>query len=377
MMFNNLKKGEITIEISALKPERILNALWNRGIYTGRVVKLDLTTIRFIIQYRNYKETIDVVKNLNGRFKIIHKNGGILLFILFKRRISLIIGGILFFISMYIMSNFIWSIQIETRNNISPFEIRQQLTGIGIKPGIKKAKINVYDIERKMENLNDQIMWIRTRIEGSTLKLVIEEKINPPSVEKVESSNEVVAKMDGEVERVYTYSGNAAVKPGDIVKKGDILILGIQGREGFEREVKPKGTVIANTFYQKEMEVQVDGDKLSRTGNKKSEIYLNVFGKKFYLKKIIDGYKYYDKIEENNVFFNKTIYFEKKAEKVNVDKEKAVTEASNKLEQSLSKTLSNDTKIVDKKITVDNIDENNIMVRVLFTVQQDIAKGIS
>ncbi|MBE6062777.1 MAG: sporulation protein YqfD [Clostridium butyricum] len=376
-MFNNLKKGEITIEISALKPERILNALWNRGIYTGRVVKLDLTTIRFIIQYRNYKETIDVVKNLNGRFKIIHKNGGILLFILFKRRISLIIGGILFFISMYIMSNFIWSIQIETRNNISPFEIRQQLTGIGIKPGIKKAKINVYDIERKMENLNDQIMWIRTRIEGSTLKLVIEEKINPPSVEKVESSNEVVAKMDGEVERVYTYSGNAAVKPGDIVKKGDILILGIQGREGFEREVKPKGTVIANTFYQKEMEVQVDGDKLSRTGNKKSEIYLNVFGKKFYLKKIIDGYKYYDKIEENNVFFNKTIYFEKKAEKVNVDKEKAVTEASNKLEQSLSKTLSNDTKIVDKKITVDNIDENNIMVRVLFTVQQDIAKGIS
>lgn len=275
------------------------------------------------------------------------------------------------------MSNFIWSIQIETKNNLSPFEIRQQLNKIGIKPGLKKSDVNVYDIERKMENLNDQIMWIRTRIEGSTLKLVIEEKINPPAAEEAENSNEVVAKMDGEIERVYTYSGNAAVKPGDIVKKGDTLILGIQGREGFEREVKPKGTVIANTFYEKDMEVQISGDKLTRSGNKTSEIYLNIFGKKIYLKKVIDGYKYYDKIEENNGFFNKTIYFEKKAEKVNVDKDEAVAEASKKLEQSLSKTLSNDTKIVDKKITIDEIDENNIMVRVLFTVQQDIAKGVS
>lgn len=376
-MFDKLKKGEIAIEISALNPERILNALWNRNIYTGHVVKLNLTTIRFIIEYSDYKETIDVIKRLKGKFKVVDKSGGILLFILLKRRISLVIGGILFFMVIYVMSNFIWSIQIDTKNNISPFEIRQQLNEIGIKPGLKKTDLNVYEIERKMENLNDQIMWIRTRIEGSTLKLVIEEKINPPSLEENENPNEVVAKMDGEIQRVYTYSGNAAVKPGDIVKKGDTLILGVQGREGFEREVKPKGTVIANTFYEKDMEVQINGDKLTRSGNKKNEMYLNVFGKKIYLKKVLDRYKYYDKIEENNGCFNKTIYFEKKPEKVNEDKDKAVNEASRKLEQSLSKTLSNDSKIIDKKITIDKIDENNIMVRVLFTVQQDIAKGIS
>ena len=330
-----------------------------------------------IIQYSDYKETIDVVKRLKGKFKVVDKSGSILLFILFKRRISLIIGGVLFFVIIYIMSNFIWSIDIETKNNISPFEIRQQLNEIGIKPGLKKSDINVYEIERKMENINDQIMWIRSRIEGSTLKLVIEEKINPPAEEQAENSNEVVAKMDGEVERIYTYSGNAAVKPGDIVKKGDTLILGIQGREGFEREVKPKGTIIANTFYEKSMEVQVSGEKLTRSGNKKSEIYLSIFGKKIYLKKVIDGYKYYDKIEENNGLINKTIYFEKKAQKVDEDKEKSASDASVKLEQSLSKTLSNNAKIVNKKVTIEDIDENSIMVKVLFTVQQDIAKGVS
>ena len=47
--------------------ERILNALWNRDIYTERVVKLNLTTIRFIIQYSDYRETIEVIKRLKGK----------------------------------------------------------------------------------------------------------------------------------------------------------------------------------------------------------------------------------------------------------------------------------------------------------------------
>ena len=74
---------------------------------------------------------------------------------------------------------------------------------------------------------------------------------------------------------------------------------------------------------------------------------------------------------------NKTIYFEKKAQKVDEDKEKSASDASVKLEQSLSKTLSNNAKIVNKKVTIEDIDENSIMVKVLFTVQQDIAKGVS
>ena len=178
-----------------------------------------------------------------------------------------------FFILLYLLSNNIWAIDIETQNNLTPFEVRKELTSIGITPGIKKANINVYNIERKMEDLDDQIMWIRVRIEGSTLRVVIKEKINPPLTEK-ELPNEVLAKMDGEIKRVFTVSGNSAVVPGDIVKKGDVLILQKEGREGFEKEVKPSGTVIANTFYDKFMEVQISGEKLKRTGNKDSDLSL-------------------------------------------------------------------------------------------------------
>lgn len=375
MKFNNLKAGEITIEVSALKPEKILNILWNNEIYISNVVKTDLMTIRFNMDFNDYKKAEILIKKHKGKVRIVKSSGIIVLLMKLKKKFSLVVGAGLFFLVIYILSNYIWAIDIETQRNLSPFEVRQQLASIGIKPGISKSQINVYDIERKMEDLNDQIMWIRTRIEGSTLKLVIKEKINPPATEKI-LYNQVIAKMDGEVKRIYTNSGNPAVVPGDIVKKGDNLILPIQGREGFEQEVKPSGTVIANTFYEKFMEVQISGEKPQRTGKKNSDIYLSFFGKKIYLKKAINRFSNYDKIEEDDGLFNQIIYFEKKGIPVNLDKDVSVKASAEKLEKSLRKTLSNDAKIIDEKITAEDINDGKILVKVIFTVEQDIARNV-
>ncbi|WP_035789947.1 sporulation protein YqfD [Clostridium beijerinckii] len=375
-MFSSLKSGQVTIEINALMPEKILNAFWNNQIYTCNIVKVNLTTVRVTIYYRDYKDAEILIKKYKGKVKIVKTSGMIVLLMKMRRKLSLVIGMGLFFVVIYILSNYIWAIDIETQRNLSPFEVRQQLSSIGIKPGLNKSQVNVYEIEKKMEDLNGQIMWIRVRIEGSTLKLVIKEKVNPPATEKT-LYNQVVAKMDGEVKRVYTNSGNPAVVPGDIVKKGDDLILPIQGREGFEMEVKPSGTIIANTFYDKFMEIQISGEKLERTGNKNSDIYLNFFGKKVYLKKAVNQFESYDKIEEKDGFFNKITYFEKKGISVNLDKETTVKEAAEKLESSLKKTLSNDAKIIDKKTTVEDIEGGKILINVIFTVEQDIARNVS
>lgn len=375
-MFNKRKLGQVTIEVNILMPEKILNVLWSNEIYICNIVKVDLATIRFTIYTNDYEEVERLIKKYKGKLRIVNTSGIIVLLMKMKRKVSLVIGAGLFFIVIYILSNYIWAIDIQTQKNLSPFEIRQQLSTIGIKPGLSKSQINVRELEKKMENLNAEIMWIRIRIEGSTLKLVVKEKVNPPSIEKV-SFNQVVAKMDGEVKRVYTNSGNAAVVPGDIVKKGDDLILPIQGREGFQMEVKPSGTVIANTFYEKFMEIQISGEKLERTGKQNSDVYLNIFGKKIYLKKAIKGFAYYDKIEERKGWFNQTRYFEKKGKNINLDRDNTVKEAKEKLEASLKKTLSNDSNIIDSKITVENVKEDTILVKVIFTVEQDIAQNIS
>ena len=125
-----------------------------------------------------------------------------------------------------------------------------------------------------------------------------------------------MASRAGEIKRIFIEAGSANVTVGDIVNEGDILINGTQGKDGVEFETPAKGTVIANTFYEKEMEVQISGKKLIRGEGKLKDIYLNLFGKKIYLKKAIKKFKYYDKIESNKGIINTITYFERKEEEI-------------------------------------------------------------
>ena len=103
--------------------------------------------------------------------------------------------------------------------------------------------------------------------EGSTLKISIEEKVNPPQIVEEEMGN-LVSKMEGEVSRVYVFSGRSVVHKGDLVKPGDVLIEGINGKEENPYEVVPDGVVMANTFYEKSMVMKIEGTELKRNGNK-------------------------------------------------------------------------------------------------------------
>ena len=293
-----------------------------------------------------------------------------------KSKKTLLIGVVLFLGILYGLSTYVWGIEIKTGDNVSPYEIRQDLKKIGIKPGMRKKDIDVYTLETKLEEINKDILWLRIRIEGSTLKVLIEEKVNPPKQEEV-AVGDCTAEMGGEIKRIYVTSGTAMVTPGDFVKEGDVLITGIQGKEGGEYNVEAKGTVIANTFYERAMEVQISGTKMERTNKTDKDIYLNLWGVKIYLKKAINTFEYYDKIKENNGIFNVVHYYEKKEKEVNVERDKAIEEAIIKLEESLKKNLNNDAIISDRNVSVEDLSDGKIKVKVIFIVEQDIAHVVT
>ena len=287
MGMNNIRAGRITVEIKLLNPDRILNIFWNRNINIYKINKKNISTIRLDIDYINYEEVCEVIQTLGGKISIVKRRGFIFWLRNMRGKISLVVGLMLFLVVIFLLSNYVWAIDINVQENISPFEIRQQLKEIGIKPGMAKSDIVVEDIEKKLENANSEILWLRVRVEGSTLNVTIEEKINPPTEWNGQYGN-LVATEDGEVVKVYTYAGRSAVKQEQMVKKGDVLIEGIDGKEGQEYIIAPRGIVIANTFYEKTMQLKLTGTKLERSGERETEYYISIFGKKNIFK---EGYK--------------------------------------------------------------------------------------
>lgn len=371
MAFNKIKKGKILVEIKILNTEKLLNLFWTKNIRVYKVKKRDFATLILEIDYLNYAEVKELVESLGGRINIIKSAGFVFFLGNLKKKLSLVVGGLMFLCIIYYLSTYIWAIEVDVQQNIPPFEIRKQLNSIGIKPGIAKSSIDVKEIEKQLENMSSEILWLRVRIEGSTLKVVIEEKINPPQEQNYEYGN-LVATMEGEVQRVYTFSGRAKVKSGQLVKSGDIVIEGIDGSEGGEYILPPRGIVIANTFYEKSMNVKVKGTTLERSGEKDSDIYINIFGKKIYLKKAIKDFEHYDKIEVSGKIFNKVLYYERVEKDISLSEDEVIENAVNDLEKSLLNELSRDAKIVDKLVDKEMKDEENMLINVVFVVEQNI-----
>lgn len=365
------ESGKVILEINILKPERLLNILWSENIKVINIKRIDVVTIRVTIEYENYLSVVEVVKRLGGKSKIVGSRGILFLVGKLKSKVFLAVGGGMFIAILLYLSTFVWSIEINTKKNVSPYELRQQLYELGIKPGISKSKIDFKDIEKKLENMNSDILWLRARVEGSTLKISIEEKVNPPEIKEGDLGN-LVAKMDGEISRVYTFAGRAVVHSGEFVKAGDVIIEGINGKEEDPYEVVPDGVVMANTFYEKSIRAKYQGTELKRSGEKDSDIYLNIFGKKIYLKKAIKDFKEYDKIEESGNIINKINYYEKKEIPIEFSKEEIVNNSINDLEKSLYNELTREANIVDRIVSTKEDSKEELVVNVVFVVEQNI-----
>ncbi|MCQ2968829.1 MAG: sporulation protein YqfD [Clostridium sp.] len=366
-----IKKGKIKVEILVKDTEKILNILWLQNIPISKVKKINITTLRLEIDYVNYQRLCEIVHSVGGKIRVLEGKGPIFLLEKMKKRYSIVIAVVIFFAIIYFLSTYIWAIDISVGKNVTPFEIREQLKKIGVSPGVRKGSLNEKEIEKRLESLNSEILWIKVRTEGSTLKVIINEKVNPPVEDEGKYGN-LVADMDGQIKRIYTYSGRAAVKNNDIVKKGTVIIEGIDGNQGGEYVVIPSGIVIANTFYEKEMNIKISGTEYKRSGNKDSDIYIELFNKKIYLKKSTKEFEKYDKIEKSGRIFNEVIYYERIASTIEMTENEGVNLVLDTLEKSLSKGLKRDGKIVDKIVTKEKIDDEYLNVKVIFVVEQNI-----
>lgn len=375
MALDKVKSGKIAIEIVVVNPERLLNIFWTNGIKVLNVRKVNIATLRLEIEYIDYKNVVDIVDRVGGKVKVLSGRGFIFLLGRLKKRISLVVGAVMFIAMLYFLSTYIWVVKINVKENIAPFDVRQQLMSLGIKPGITKASVDVKSIEKKLESLNQDILWLRIRVEGSTLVVDIEEKVNPPSQWQGEYGN-LTATKKGEIQRIYTFAGRAAVKVGQQVEEGDVVIEGIDGKEEQQYIIPPRGIVIANIFYEKEMEIKVDGVELQRSGREDSDIYLQVLGKKIYIKKAIKGFEEYDKIEKSSKLFNQVIYYERVEKSVKLSEEEAINTALKELEKSLINDLDRDAKITNKLVTKERDDKGNLRVKVVFVVEQNIASEL-
>jgi len=366
--FKKYKKGTITMEIQSFMPEKFINLLWKNGIVAKNIKKINITTLVLEVKLCDYGEISKVAKKAKATVRIVRRSGLSFFLIKIRRRSALLIGAFLFVSIIYYLSTFIWNIEINTENYISPYELRSQIKGFGITPGLRKKNIDVYEIEKKIIRGNDEIMWIKARIEGVKLKVNVIERQSPPIITSKEAPRDLVANKDGVVVRVFTTEGTAVVISGDIIQKGDLLVKGEQGKEGSVYPVHAEGEVIAKTFYEEIKKVPLYVISKNKTGNKISNLYIKFANKKIYIKNSLIPYANYDKIENSNKFIKSENYYEVEQKTIPLDISKVTDEMYSNILKNLDKNVIVKDKIVDTKK-----DKDKYLIKVLVVAEENIA----
>lgn len=370
--FEIFKNTYIVVEVRIGDIEKFINTIWKNKIRIMNLLRFNANLIQFKIPLKDYKQMVKITRESGGKLKIVGRHGiGFLLFRL-KNRISILFGIAAFLFCIYYLSTFIWQIDITTEKNIAPYDVRQDLKSIGISPGIRKSNLNVYNIEEKLMQKNNNIMWARARIYGSKLKIKIVERQEIPDIKKNNETGDVMAKKSGQVLRVYTTSGTAVVKPGDIIKKGQMLIKGEEGKEDNVYKVNAKGKIIAKTFNENSAKVMLIRHERKRTGRQAKNYFITIGDKKLYLKKSETKFNKYDKIVDDKYPIGIETYYEVNDKIVKINKDDVVRKTAEKMYNKMKENFDMDIKVVDK-ITDSSISGNVCTVTLVVVCEENIA----
>lgn len=293
---------------------RFVNLCRNNGIELRHLVRRE-NAIQMEIDAENFKKLRPLVRKTHVKIHILNRHGPAFFFYRHKRRWWFLLGMTVFAGMIYILSLFVWQIDIDGNRKYTDALILQALAQMDVKTGCRKSEIDLPEIEEELRIMYNEITWVSASIAGTKLQIElregdlkisgssgggqtgnvkrVENRENNPKTQNGESETDLpanlVADEDAIITNLVVRRGTVAVRYGDEVKKGDVLIEGkvyIYNEDETlkkvdyltaEGDVFGKYQELYEKHYQRKHEVR------SYTGKNYRELGVAIVGKSFCL----------------------------------------------------------------------------------------------
>ena len=293
---------------------RFVNLCRNNGIELRHLVRRE-NAIQMEIDAENYKKLRPLVRKTHVKIHILNRHGPAFFFYRHKRRWWFLLGMTVFAGMIYILSLFVWQIDIDGNRKYTDALILQALAQMDVKTGCRKSEIDLPEIEEELRIMYNEITWVSASIAGTKLQIElregdlkisgssgggqtgnvkrVENRENNPKTQNGESETDLpanlVADEDAIITNLVVRRGTVAVRYGDDVKKGDVPIEGkvyIYNEDETlkkvdyltaEGDVFGKYQELYEKHYQRKHEVR------SYTGKNYRELGVAIVGKSFCL----------------------------------------------------------------------------------------------
>lgn len=177
----------------------------------------------------------------------------------------LLAAGILFF-----GTNTVWRVEVSGNETLSATEIEDGLRSLGYGVGSPTRRESYDELIASFRLSHPEIAWMGIYTRGTTAYVrVIETERGEAAPPSVGQPSHLIAEQDAVILRMEIDHGTSAVREGEVVKQGDVLVLGWLKGAHNDRLIAAEGKVIGRvreTFsvtvpYKEAEKVEVDRQK--------------------------------------------------------------------------------------------------------------------
>lgn len=204
--------GYINIEVEGFYIERFINMCISKSVFLWNINRKKSSIMSVNIGIQDFKNIKKIAKKSGCKVKINTKKGLPFLFNKYRKRKIFLIMLLIILSSMYILSNFIWNIEISGLTEISENEIYKSLEESGLKIGTRKHNIDTKQIVNNIRLERSDIAWIGIDIKGTNAKINIVEATKKPEIINEYEYCNIIADKKGIITKINALNGTPMVK---------------------------------------------------------------------------------------------------------------------------------------------------------------------
>ncbi len=355
----------LTVPKETLK--NVMNTLITSGIPFGKTKEKNgfYTLCLTIRGYKEYLQKCGGVLIFGEKAEAV----GILAVISrYKIRFGMFAGALLFILSVFLSSLFVWDINIVGNVNITEAEILERLDAYGFRLGAFSPRLDTQDICSRIILEKGDISFMSINMKGTVATVVIHESDDEESAAENSAPSNLISKYDAQIERLEVEGGVSEVKALQTVKKGELLVSGIIDSNALGyRLVRARGKVLGRVTLFFKSEIPLEQTEKKPTGEQIVKKNIKFFSKNLNLSKNVDiPYEKYDTIvNEKKLFLLGTIelpvfivirkYTEYEQTPVTLSRDEAYKRALAEIE-SQSKDILADAEILSRSMSLEEGD---------------------
>lgn len=375
--------GYVSITIEGFFVERFINMCLAQDIFLWNIKHEKNTFVKVRISTSDFKKIKKIAKKTKCKVKIDSKTG--VPFLLHNYRKRKIFLGLLFalFIIIFVLTRFVWNIEITGTEKIDNNEILSILKEEGIEVGKLKSKIQTEEIINEIRLKREDIAWIGIKVKGTNVIVqIVEAKEKPEIVDESEVCN-IVAKKTATISKIIVQNGTARVAVGDTVQEGDLLVEGVmEGQYTGTRQVHAEATIYGKIMYEKTKKESLIQEIEKTTGNEEKKIEINLNNFKIILPKGVSKFENYDTIKTNKklklfsnfylpISITEIKFVEKQKEYKTYTEEELIEKMKKEIGEELKEEYSLQGDNIEELLET-NVQDGSVEVKVTYIAEEEI-----